>query len=84
MSTHRRRNPRRTHLFLVRVWTDGTSTTVSARSVAESGEHSDADGQDEWSGSVQRVVDGESHQFRGWQSLTDTLLSMLAETKRKT
>ncbi|MEO5952712.1 MAG: hypothetical protein ABIQ44_09630, partial [Chloroflexia bacterium] len=39
--------------------------------------------QDEWSGSVQRVVDGQVCQFKGLQSLVDTLLAMLSETRDK-
>lgn len=34
----------------------------------------------EWGGKVQRVVDGETHQFQNWEALVDTLRAMLAAT----
>ena len=58
------RRPRHTDLFLLRVWT------------RPSGDGGDGT---EWRGKVQRVVDGEAHQFDGWQALVETLLSMLPE-----
>ncbi len=36
------------------------------------------EGEREWCGKVQRVVDGESHQFRDWQGLVELLLVMLS------
>ncbi len=34
----------------------------------------------EWGGKVQRVVDGEAHEFQNWVALVDTLRAMLAAT----
>lgn len=56
---------RRSDLFLVRLWSE---------------EDADGSGKVEWHGKVQRVVDGESHQFREWQDLTDLLRAMLQTT----
>ncbi len=67
MDTHRSRTLRRTDLFLVRMW------TADAR---------DGDRRAEWHGRVQRAVDGEAHQFDGWQNLVDLLLTMLSEGQR--
>ncbi len=39
------------------------------------------DGETECHGKVQRVVDGESHQFDSWQALVDLLLVMLPGSK---
>ena len=77
---------RRTDLFLVRMWTDtawpeGPATRVYAKGLGVAPTTTDASGHGEWSGSVQRVVDGEARHFTGWQSLVDTLLAMLAETR---
>ncbi len=83
MNTRRRRNLRRTNLFLVRVWTEGAATLVVAEGLGDAPNSSDASNQEEWAGSVQRVVDGEARQFEGWQSLVDTLLAMLSETRGK-
>ncbi len=79
MNTHRRRNPKRTNLFLVRLWRESTLDRAEVTSVGYSGGAGDAEGAEEWSGSVLRVVDGESRQFRSRQSLMDTL-AMLSET----
>lgn len=83
MNTRRRRNLRRTDLFLVRVWTEGATTLIDARGLEDAAKSTDASGHGDWSGSVQRVVDGEARQFKGWQSLVDTLAAMLAETRDK-
>lgn len=88
MSQYRYRQLRRIDLFLVRVWreniedaehnTDGRGGIGSG----ESGDKGDSgDGKIEWRGSVQRVVDGESHQFSGWQGLTDLLLAMVSKSE---
>ena len=53
-------------LFLVRVWVEGAG---------------DGSGRVEWCGKVQRVVDGESHRFVGWQDLVDLLVAMLSKNK---
>ncbi len=57
-----RHQPRRSDLFLVRLWAEDAA---------------DGSGKVEWRGKVQRVVDGESRQFSGWQDLVDVLLTML-------
>ena len=57
------RHPRkRTHLFLVRVW---------SRQAGDSG-----DGSELLGGKVQRVVDGEAHSFDDWQTLVELLIKM--------
>ena len=63
--THKRL--KQTDLFLVRVWL-GEPTPGSISSVTG-----------EWHGRVQRVVDGESHQFEDWKGLVEVLTEMLAE-----
>ena len=62
-----RRHYKRSDLFLVRVWEEASD---------------DGTGKPEWHGKVQRVVDGEVHQFAGWADLTEALQSMLALSKR--
>jgi hypothetical protein len=58
------RHPRRTDLFLVRIWTgEGTQTPP--------------DGEIPCRGRVQRTVDGESHEFEDWEGLVAALASML-------
>ena len=65
---------RRTDLFLVRLWfkdsDDGSNAGIDS-------------GQIEWHGKVQRVVDGEAHQFSSLQGLVDVLLVMLADNKER-
>jgi hypothetical protein len=68
MSDHR--NLKRTDLFLIRMW------TTEERDVSGGSEKSGT----EWRGKVQRVVDGESHQFDGWQGLADLLAEMLSKS----
>ena len=58
--------PRRSDLFLVRLW------------ARDAGEGSDTV---ECQGKVQRVVDGQSHQFDSWQGLVDLLVVMLSSNK---
>lgn len=57
---------RRSDLFLVRLWTEDAP---------------DSNGKLEWRGKVQRVVDGESHQFSNLQDLADLLQAMLSTNK---
>jgi hypothetical protein len=52
---------KRTDLFLVRIRTHFVQ---------------DGSGRTEYKGKVQRVVDGESHQFGDWQGLMDLLFTM--------
>lgn len=76
MSAYQPHRP--TDLFLVRLWRD------EAKDTGDNGREGDSssDGNTtEWQGKVQRVVDGESHQFRGWQGLVDLMLSMLSSNK---
>ncbi len=42
-----------------------------------------AGGQGTWHGKVQRVVDGEVHQFSSLQGLVDVLLVLLADNKAR-
>jgi hypothetical protein len=81
----RRRYLKRTDLFLVRVWTEDTTVLVDAKdsghvSSGSRSKNSEEATHEEWSGSVQRVVDGEVRQFKGWQDLLDTLLAMVSGT----
>ena len=55
------RYSKRTNLFLVRLWTHDAP---------------DGSGNTECTGKVQRVIDGESHQFDDWRGLMDLLLTM--------
>lgn len=63
------RNFRRTDLFLVRMWT---------AEVVDAG-YGEGRPRFEWHGKVQRVVDGEVHQFSDWQGLADLLSAMLSK-----
>jgi hypothetical protein len=70
---------RRVDLFLVRVWReDIDDVQYNADSSGAIGSDNSGGGKAEWRGNVQRVVDGESHQFSGWQGLTDLLLAMIS------
>jgi hypothetical protein len=69
-----RRQYNRADLFLVRLWSKESADGSSA---------SNAGGPVEWHGKVQRVVDGEAHQFRGLQGLVDALLVLLADNKER-
>ena len=60
---------KRSGLFLVRMWTE---------------EAEDGTGQVECRGKVQRVVDGESHQFNDGPDLLKLLVAMLAKRKGET
>jgi hypothetical protein len=59
------RHLKRTDLFLVRLWIQSAG---------------DDSGRAELHGKVQRVVDGESHQFKDWQGLMESLQGMISET----
>ncbi len=62
------RQNRRSELFLVRVWMVEVNT--------ESAEVA-------WHGKVQRITDGEVHQWHSWQELMDWLLAMLSKQEGK-
>lgn len=65
MGTQTKRPYNRSNLFLVRVWARNYQSENAAS------------GRVEWSGKVQRVVDGESHQFTNLQELVDLLEVMI-------
>lgn len=65
------RHYKRADLFLVRIWTEDARPQDGARAMEE------VRSSTVWGGKVQRVVDGESHQFSGWQGLIDALVAML-------
>jgi hypothetical protein len=75
MSTYR--HQRRVDLFVVRVWREDVQDAQGTPGESEGA--SGVSGGTEWCGMVQRAVDGESHQFRGWQGLTDLLLAMITQ-----
>jgi len=81
VNTRRKRYLKRTDLFLVRVWTEEATAPVDANHADNDRSRSDGAGQGEWSGSVQRVVDGEVHRFDSLQALTSLLLDMLSGPK---
>lgn len=58
--------PRRSDLFLVRLWTRDANKKCDKV---------------ECHGKVQRVVDGQSHQFDSWQGLVDLLVAMASSNK---
>jgi hypothetical protein len=74
MSTYR--HLRRADLFLVRVWVED-----AAGDEEDAGERSDGSTQVAWCGRVQRVVDGEAHEFSGLQGLVDSLSAMLSTSE---
>ena len=59
-----RRRYSRSDLFLVRIWFE---------------DRGDGSGHPERRGRVQRVVDGETHQFADWTTLIELLVAMMAE-----
>lgn len=63
------RHMKHTNLFLVRFWTEepgpGGGQTMGVGAALE------------WHGRVQRVVDGESCEFKDWETFVDTLHTML-------
>ena len=79
MSTDTYKHQRRADLFLVRVWREDAEDGQDNAHEGVSG--SDGSGKTKWCGRVQRVVDGESHQFSSWQGLTDLLLQMLSQSE---
>jgi hypothetical protein len=56
-------------LYLVRLWAKGVDAT--------------GDGSVEWHGRVQRVMDGESHEFKSLQDLVDLLSVMVSNSERR-
>ncbi len=70
VSTHQNPQLKRTNLFLVRLWNEGTSD-----------EEENSTGEVEWHGRVQRVIDGEAYRFDNLQGLVDLLLKMLSESR---
>jgi len=75
MSTHWPPQLQHTDLFLVRVWLEEAKEVPGNADVIVDGI---AGAKTEWCGRVQRVVDGESHQFSSWQGLVDAMLTMLS------
>ena len=67
MTPHRIQHIRPANLYLVRLWAQDRE-----------GEDSAIPGSANWQGRVQRVIDGESHQFDSLQGLVDLLLQMLS------
>ena len=61
------RHMKHTDLFIVRVWTQH-----------QDGQPGSAGNSTAWRGKVQRVVDGESHEFNDWEALIYTLQAMLS------
>lgn len=57
------------NLYLVRLWAKGGDIT--------------GNGSAEWHGRVQRVMDGESHEFKSLQDLVDLLSVMLSNNERR-
>jgi hypothetical protein len=72
MPIHRSQYLKHTDLFLVRVWTEVEGGADANGNVA---------GKAEWHGRVQRVIDGEVHQFNSLQALTNLLSDMLSGPK---
>jgi hypothetical protein len=67
-----RQHYKRSNLFLVRLWSRDSNDGSKAGGDS---------GQVQWQGKVQRVVDGEAHQFTSLQGLVDWLLIMLDDNK---
>jgi hypothetical protein len=65
---HRVQHFRPANLYLVRLWAQDREVEDSANP-----------GNANWQGRVQRVIDGESHQFDNLQGLVNLLLQMLSE-----
>jgi hypothetical protein len=74
---------RRTDLFLVRVWRDETGDHAAddGSGTGNGAGNGAGNGKTEWQGKLQRVVDGESHQFDSWQGLVELLLAMLTKNE---
>jgi hypothetical protein len=62
---------RRTGLFLLRMWVD------------RAGDDTQSNDSVHWRGKVQRVVDGEVHQFSTLEDLAGILLAMLSRDERR-
>jgi hypothetical protein len=76
------RHYRRTDLFLVRIWTEEAGSRDGAG--GDDGEgNTGVNAAPVWKGRVQRVVDGETHQFSGSADLVDVLAAMLGEKRRQ-
>ena len=75
MSAHKRL--RRSDLFLVRLWTEEDEEEDQGSAEVEQVQAGDKRHPSEWHGKVQRVVDGESHQFDDWQGLVNLFQAML-------
>ncbi|HET9493720.1 MAG TPA: hypothetical protein VFR15_05775 [Chloroflexia bacterium] len=76
------RHYRRTDLFLVRIWTEDTGSRDRADGGGGEG-NTDVDAAPAWKGRVQRVVDGETHQFSGSTGLVEVLAAMLRKKRRQ-
>ncbi len=63
-----RRRYRGSNLFLVRCWAEDRGEGMASI---------------KWRGKVQRVMDGESHDFGNLQDLVDLLLAMLSSNERR-
>ena len=63
MPTNCNTHSQRSNLFLVRLWVEDAQ-----------GNNSDA----QWRGRIQRVVNGETIEFQGWQGLVEHLSAMLS------
>lgn len=73
------RHLRRTDLFLVRIWLEDAGGAEDTAGETSGG--GSAGGEAEWCGRVQRVVDGESHAFRSWKGLVDSLEAMISHSE---
>ena len=62
-----KRHLKHTDLFLVRFWTEEPESRSESTEAAPV-----------WRGRVQRVVDGESREFKDWEALVGTLGAMLS------
>jgi hypothetical protein len=63
------------------VWREDIEDTEQPQDGTGDAGGSGGSGKTQWCGKVQRVVDGEAHQFNGWQGLVDSLLTMLSHTE---
>jgi hypothetical protein len=71
MPAHRVQHIKAANLYLVRLWAQDQDIEGDASDSATPGSAN-------WQGRVQRVIDGESHQFDNLQGLVDLLLQMLS------
>ena len=77
----RHRSYRRSDLFLVRLWAEEADGATDAAAGGSDSEDPDHGGNLGWHGKVQRVVDGEAHQFSNWQDLCDLLAAMISNRR---